>query len=1314
MSSDPIRGTTEIPQAVRQSTRMPHTLPWLTDSAVTGSLASRKAALQQFNESMDTWWRRTRAAVQSDYEELAAGASSAIAEATSMSSALRTEVQERTSQNETIVAQIQALVLNSGNSRVFIQTEAPQNPALYDTWFDTDDGFHEYVYDGTGWVDVRDGAISGAIAAVGTEQTARLSADSVLAGRIDSVVTHMTNAEAGITGLNTALDAVSTTVTSQGDSITAQGTRITSLESSVNTANTGLLARVATIEGTYATDAEVSAAIASEVSARNGAISSAVSTETSARVAADGAIHARWGVAIDVNGAVVGRVQLDGTNQTSAFTVDASKFTVWNGTAAVPPFQVIGGQVRVANLSLISADITDRSLANIDSVAATKLGGISAGADVTLNAINGGLTITSGGVTLAGTGAIKSSNFSAGSSGWGINANGDAEFNSVILRNPLTYYPLAAPTLSKSQLFANSLAVAASAGAGQTIRYTSDGSSVTASSTEWPKSGSYTTLTITDSTTLKIRAFNGTLQSDEVSATYTKNNLVVANLTNDSCTCPAAFDGSSPLLTNATTTMAVYLGITDDSANWAFTAAPSSGVTGSLAGRVWTTTGFTVDSGYVDISATKSGVGTVVKRFALAKAKAGAPGAPGAAGTSSALVSIYKRSATVPEVPSTAATFTFATGVLSGHNNGWTQSVPANDGNPVYVTTAIAAAAGASDTIISGEWAAPVVHAANGTNGSNGTNGTNGTNGVDGIPAAPNMLQNSDFVNDVSGWTVGHNPAGVTNYVSRADASGGLGLAGAGSLSHHFPGTPANGHGCDVKYGQTPGTAFGGFTTIPVVAGQRYQASAYLGAHRLAHAVAIVSWWDAAGTYITENYGNAITSQAGGTVLSGYGRSFLFATAPANAAFAAFGIRSTFNGGTDCYLFATRCFFGDATATQTVPSPWMPAAPAGVAPFTLINDANCAVGPNWIRRTSGGAAWNAAAHTLESYVGAAFCSFRFSAGSDLMAGLNSDPTSNNSFDSIDYGWVGWSNGTCAVFSNGSQLTGAFAYTAETVFAVTYDGKQVQFLMDGVVKHTVSASAGLRLFFDSSFYSSAAKVTNIAFGPSGAAGANGADATAYWLVASSSTIKLSGSTFSPATLTFTGKAQVGAGAPGDYACRFWIAESTDGTNFTTKYTSASDEAAKAWTPTGTTVKAVRCRMYQAGGAAVVLDEETVTVITDPTPVFTGGSGGGGGTVNSSWACPSGLSVTLTVPSGSRSIQFTGQFVNTGAASQSLKYGTRVGGNVTSLGEFSATSAGQTFSISFTQVVSVAAGSVSFEIVGYAGVDSALLHGQFIIL
>lgn len=494
------------------------------------------------------------------------------------------------------------------------------------------------------------------------------------------------------------------------------------------------------------------------------------------------------------------------------------------------------------------------------------------------------------------------------------------------------------------------------------------------------------------------------------------NNGVViqASLDNDSATVPSAADGSSPVLGPAVTTIAIYRGAIDDSANWAVSASPSAGVTGTLDGKTWTTTGFTVDAGYVDFTATRSGYSAITVRFVLAKARAGASGA----------------------------------------------------------------------------------------------------NGADG-PAA----------------------------------------------------------------------------------------------------------------------------------------------------------------------------------------------------FTLINDANCTVGPNWIQRTTGSGAWNAAAHTRESYVGGAFCSFQFDGAVDFVCGLTTDPTTDNSYTSIDYAWHGSLTTDARIFENGAGIGIFGGYTSATVFSIVYDGRCVKYLKDGVVQRTVDAPPNLQLYFDSAVSTLGCKATNIAFGPSGAAGA---DATSYWLVASASTMKLSSSVFTPPTVTFTGKAQVGAGAPGNYACRFWIAESTDGSNFTTKYTSTSDEVTKTWTPTDTTVKAVRCRMYQAGGAAVVLDEETVTVIADPTPGFTGGGGSGGGTVNLSWACPSGLSVTRTVPTGSRSIQFTGQMVNTGGTVQTLSYGIRVAGSSTPIGEFSATTGGQTFPISFTRVVDCAAGSVTFEFIGKAGSSSALLSGQFIIL
>src|SRR5690606_10067599 len=120
-----------------------------------------------------------------------------------------------------------------------------------------------------------------------------------------------------------------------------------------------------------------------------GTVSSAVSTETSARVAADGSIHAKWGVALDVNGSVIGRVNLDGTNQSSEFSVDATKVTVWNGTSNVPPFQVVGGVVRVSSLSIISSDVSGLgTLATQNDVDYSDVTGTKPppGADVTLTA----------------------------------------------------------------------------------------------------------------------------------------------------------------------------------------------------------------------------------------------------------------------------------------------------------------------------------------------------------------------------------------------------------------------------------------------------------------------------------------------------------------------------------------------------------------------------------------------------------------------------------------------------------------------------------------------------------------------------------------------------------------------------------------------------------------------------------------------------------------------------------------------------------------------------------------------------------------
>lgn len=93
----------------------------------------------------------------------------------------------------------------------------------------------------------------------------------------------------------------------------------------------------------------------------------------------------------------------------------------------------------------------------------------------------------------------------------------------------------------------------------------------------------------------------------------------------------------------------------------------------------------------------------------------GARGTDGVAGLNNAPVYIYKRAVSAPALPTTICTYTFATGVVTGMNNGWTATVPAGN-DPLYVGLAAASAAGPTDTIAPAEWASPVIMVKDGLN----------------------------------------------------------------------------------------------------------------------------------------------------------------------------------------------------------------------------------------------------------------------------------------------------------------------------------------------------------------------------------------------------------------------------------------------------------------------------------------------------------------------------------------------------------------------------------------------------------------------
>lgn len=109
---------------------------------------------------------------------------------------------------------------------------------------------------------------------------------------------------------------------------------------------------------------------------------------------------------------------------------------------------------------------------------------------------------------------------------------------------------------------------------------------------------------------------------------------------------------------------------------------------------------------------------------------------------------------------------------------------------------------------------------------------------------------------------------------------------------------------------------------------------------------------------------------------------------------------------------------------------------------------------------------------------------------------------------------------------------------------------------------------------------------------------GKDSTAYWLVTPSALQRNTLGAYVPTTLQIDLKYQTGSGAVSAYSGRMTVEESTDGTNYTNKYTSSANETAKTWTPTAN-IKAVRVRMYLAGGTTTMVDEQVIPVVFDGT-------------------------------------------------------------------------------------------------------------------
>lgn len=173
---------------------------------------------------------------------------------------------------------------------------------------------------------------------------------------------------------------------------------------------------------------------------------------------------------------------------------------------------------------------------------------------------------------------------------------------------------------------------------------------------------------------------------------------VTGYLTNESVTLAADASGTVSSFATAAGVFKVFDGLVDVTTSATFSEVSETNCTGTINATTgaYSVTAMSADAAEYKVRAVYNGV-TIDKIFSIAKSRAGNAGSNGTNGSAGNVFKrIYKRSATAPSSPSGNMT-----------PSGWSTTIPADDGNPVYASDA--EISGADGTTLVGSWSTPII-----------------------------------------------------------------------------------------------------------------------------------------------------------------------------------------------------------------------------------------------------------------------------------------------------------------------------------------------------------------------------------------------------------------------------------------------------------------------------------------------------------------------------------------------------------------------------------------------------------------------------
>jgi hypothetical protein len=169
-------------------------------------------------------------------------------------------------------------------------------------------------------------------------------------------------------------------------------------------------------------------------------------------------------------------------------------------------------------------------------------------------------------------------------------------------------------------------------------------------------------------------------------------------------------------------------------------------------------------------------------------------------------------------------------------------------------------------------------------------------------------------------------------------------------------------------------------------------------------------------------------------------------TATTQATFAAVEVGNINAGSMICQIACIQVEAKSYATPFTLPVLWTP---------NLVNVTSTSGHTTMTKPTSD--SWtNSRVYSSEGYSVPCYVSFKANAtDKGFMVALNSDPATGINYTYLDYAWHPTTAGVAYIYESGTDRGLQGSYTTSTLFEIIYDGVNVNYYMDGVLKRSVA-------------------------------------------------------------------------------------------------------------------------------------------------------------------------------------------------------------------------------------------------------------------